>query len=100
MGNVLNSFPEDTDCIDEQRLDGIHNLLFDDTVLGTVTGVVVRVLPLFAIVITVLCISFACCFYWYMSTSRRLKEISDTWSSAVVANVSETIRGMGVVQAY
>jgi len=100
LGNVLNSFSKDMDCIDEQLLDEIHNLLFDGTVLGTVIGVVIGVLPLFAIVVAVLGISFCCYFYWYMSTSRVLKEVAGASSSAVVANVSETLQGMDVIQAY
>jgi len=100
LGNVLSTFSKDMDCIDEMLLDEIHNLGFDVMILGTTICVVIKVLPVFAVVVGVLGFSFSYYFYWYMSTSRLLKEVAGTSSSSVVASVSETLQGMDVILAY
>ena len=88
------------DVINQQIIDEIHNLLFDSTVLGTVMGAVIEVQPLYAITVAVLDISIRCHFYWYMSTIKLLKEAAGTSSAAMVENVSETLQGIDVIQAY
>ena len=93
-------FLKDMDVINQQIIDEIQNLLFDITVLGTVMGAVIGVQPLYAIMVAVLGISFCCHFYGYMSTIKLLKEAEGTTSAAVVANVSKTLQGMDVIQAY
>jgi len=100
LGHLLKTFSGDMDNVDEALLDDCHMVVIECMILCTTFGVVIRVLPLFAVVLAVVALTFAVFFFYFMRTSHPLKEIAGSGSAAVVASVSETLQGLDVILAY
>jgi ABC-type multidrug transport system fused ATPase/permease subunit len=100
VGRVLSTLSLDQDNLDEALPDAIMMVTIYIMILGTTLGVVIRVLPFFAIVAAILMLAFAYFFYYYIRASRVMKSSSGQSLSLVVAHVSETLQGMAVINAY
>lgn len=100
LGGVLSVFARDVDALDEALQDNIHMTLIYVHILGTTMGVVIRVLPYFAIVSAVLMFSFAYFFRYYIAASRVLKQATGDSMASLTALVSESQQGLAVIHAF
>lgn len=100
LGSVLSVFARDMDQIDEALLDNIHMVIIYFAILGTTIGVVIRVINVYAAVAGALLLASIYFFRYYIGGSGALKELAGTTSASVASQVSETLQGLAVVQAY
>jgi len=100
LGKVLAVFSSDMDTIDELLLDNIHMVIIYFMILCTTISVVIRIIPYFAAIAGGLLVIAIFYFRPYLRASTTLKESAGVTSDSVVAQVSETLQGMSVIQAY
>lgn len=100
IGPLLNGFSRQQDQVDETLPDALHMGIIYFMILATSVGVIVAVLPYFAIVLVALIVFFFFLQWHYTSTATYLKLGVSSTNTAFLANVSETAQGIAIVRAF
>ena len=100
LGKVLSVFSKDMDAVDESLLDNLHMVGIYLMILVTTIAVIVRVLPIFAVIAGALLVLSAIVFRYYLIASQALKMRAGAAAAAVVTHASETSQGIVVIQAF
>ncbi|KJE97611.1 ABC transporter ABCC2 [Capsaspora owczarzaki ATCC 30864] len=100
LGPLLNCFSRLQDQVDETLPDSLHMGLIYFMILMTTVGVLIALIPWFALVSVALLVAFIVLQHLYGQASKFMKTLVAVSTPPVYAHVSESLAGISVVRAY
>jgi len=100
LGPLLNCFSRQQDQLDETLPDSIHMAGIYLCILGTSVGVIISVLPYFAICLVLLILLCFGLQRFTAALSQYLKQGVDTTNPKIFSHFAETLHGISVVRAF
>eukprot|EP00004_Rigifila_ramosa_P012441 TRINITY_DN2693_c0_g1_i2.p1 TRINITY_DN2693_c0_g1~~TRINITY_DN2693_c0_g1_i2.p1 ORF type:complete len:1252 (+),score=315.24 TRINITY_DN2693_c0_g1_i2:1186-4941(+) len=100
MGPLLNCFSKQQDQVDETLPDAFHMGTIYFMILGTTVGVIISVIPYFAIILGILVIVFFLLQKFQGPLANFLKMRTAASNTPIFAHVAESLRGILVLRAF
>jgi len=100
IGRILNRFSKDIDTIDILLPMNIRSYVQVSLMVLSTVGLILGILPMFAVVLVPACIIYYFCQTVYVRTYRQLKRIESVTRSPIYSHFGETVQGASTIRAY